>query len=47
MNNNAFTLRLVVVTDDDGAVLIPAALPGLYPPNAENKARYLAQMAGS
>jgi regulator of RNase E activity RraA len=58
----------VVVTDDDGAVLIPAALldeivatapeqerlegwimgevergaalPGLYPPNAENKARY-------
>ena len=64
----------VVVTDDDGAVLIPAALldeivalapeqerlehwiitqveqgaalPGLYPPNAENKARYLAQMAG-
>ena len=64
----------VVVTDDDGAVLIPAALldeivalapeqerleswimtqveqgaalPGLYPPNAENKSRYLAQMAG-
>lgn len=63
----------VVVVDDDGAVLIPAALldeilvlapeqerleswimsqveqgsalPGLYPPNAENKARYLAQMA--
>ncbi len=61
----------VVVVDDDGAVLIPAALldemlllapeqerleawimsqveqgaalPGLYPPNAENKARYLAQ----
>jgi regulator of RNase E activity RraA len=60
----------VVVVDDDGAVLIPAAmlgemvaqapeqerlegwimaqveqgasLPGLYPPNAENKARYLA-----
>ncbi len=58
----------VVVADDDGAVLIPAALldeivaaapeqerlenwimqevasgaslPGLYPPNAENKARY-------
>lgn len=64
----------VVVVDDDGAVLIPAAflddiltlapeqerletwimdqvekgasLPGLYPPNAENKARYLADMAG-
>lgn len=64
----------VVVVDDDGAVLIPAALldemlvlapeqerleswimsqveqgaalPGLYPPNAENKARYLAEMAG-
>ena len=63
----------VVVADDDGAVLIPAALldemlslapeqerleswimsqveqgsalPGLYPPNAENKARYLAQTA--
>jgi regulator of RNase E activity RraA len=63
----------VVVADDDGAVLIPAALldeiltlapeqerleswimrqveqgaalPGLYPPNAENKARYLAEMA--
>ena len=63
----------VVVADDDGAVLIPAALldamlveapeqerleawimreveqgaalPGLYPPNAENKARYLADMA--
>jgi len=63
----------VVVCDDDGAVLIPAALlehvlleapeqerlegwimqevdggaalPGLYPPNAENKARYLAAMA--
>ncbi len=61
----------VVVADDDGAVLIPAALldevlalapeqerleswimaqvqqgaslPGLYPPNAENKARYEAQ----
>jgi regulator of RNase E activity RraA len=61
----------VVVVDDDGAVLIPAALldemlelapeqerleawimaevergaslPGLYPPNAENRARYLAQ----
>ena len=61
----------VVVADDDGAVLIPAALldhvlaeapeqerlegwimgevmdkgaslPGLYPPNAENKARYQA-----
>jgi regulator of RNase E activity RraA len=60
----------VVVVDDDGAVLIPAALldemlaqapeqerlecwimgqveqgaalPGLYPPNADNKARYLA-----
>jgi len=30
----------VIVVDDDGAVLIPAALPGLYPPNAENKARY-------
>lgn len=64
----------VVVVDDDGAVLIPAALlddilslapeqerlenwimqqvergaalPGLYPPNAENKARYLADTAG-
>lgn len=63
----------VVVVDDDGAVLIPAAyldemltlapeqerlegwimeqveqgasLPGLYPPNAENKARYQADMA--
>lgn len=63
----------VVVVDDDGAVLIPAALldeilslapeqermeswimqqveqgaalPGLYPPNAENRARYLAQLA--
>jgi len=63
----------VVVADDDGAVLIPAALldeilalapeqerleswimrqveqgaalPGLYPPNAENKARYLAETA--
>ena len=63
----------VMVCDDDGAVLIPAALlehvlqeapeqerlegwimdevnggaalPGLYPPNAENKARYLAAMA--
>jgi regulator of RNase E activity RraA len=63
----------VVVVDDDGAVLIPAALldavlalapeqerfegwlmeqvnkgaalPGLYPPNAENKARYEADMA--
>ena len=62
----------VVVVDDDGAVLIPAAyleemltlapeqerleawlmsevekgakLPGLYPPNAENKARYQAAM---
>ena len=62
----------VVVIDDDGAVLIPAALlgamlaeapeqerletwimgqvgqgaalPGLYPPNAENKARYAADM---
>ena len=62
----------VVVVDDDGAVLIPAALldlvleqapeqerleawimrevehgaalPGLYPANAENKARYLAAM---
>jgi regulator of RNase E activity RraA len=58
----------IIVVDDDGAVLIPAALvdevvklgpeqeslegwimdevqagaslPGLYPPNAENKARY-------
>jgi regulator of RNase E activity RraA len=65
----------VVVADDDGAVLIPAALvdhvvasapeqerleawimaeveggaslPGLYPPNAENKARYEAAKAGS
>ena len=63
----------VVVVDDDGAVLIPAAmldeilalapeqerleawimgevekgasLPGLYPPSAENKARYLAETA--
>lgn len=63
----------VLVVDDDGAVLIPAALldeilllapeqerleswimrqveqgaalPGLYPPNAENKARYLAETA--
>ena len=63
----------VVVVDDDGAVLIPAALldemlvlapeqerleawimgevengvplPGLYPPNADNKARYLAASA--
>lgn len=63
----------VVVVDDDGAVLIPAALledilalapeqerleawimgevekgaslPGLYPPNAENKARYLTETA--
>ncbi len=63
----------VIVCDDDGAVLIPAALlqhvlqeapeqerlegwimeevnngaalPGLYPPNAENKARYEAAMA--
>jgi regulator of RNase E activity RraA len=63
----------VVVVDDDGAVLIPAAyldemlvlapeqerleswimsqvengasLPGLYPPNADNKARYQADMA--
>ena len=63
----------VIVVDDDGAVLIPAALleellvqapeqerleawimgqvdkgaalPGLYPPNAENKARYQADMA--
>jgi regulator of RNase E activity RraA len=63
----------VVVVDDDGAVLIPAALldemlllapeqerqeawimtqvdkgaalPGLYPPNAENKARYESDMA--
>lgn len=62
----------VVVCDDDGAVLVPAALldqvlqeapeqerlegwimeevnkgaalPGLYPPNAENKARYQAAM---
>jgi regulator of RNase E activity RraA len=62
----------VLVADDDGAVLIPAAfleemlvlapeqerleawimeqveqgasLPGLYPPNAENKARYQAQV---
>ena len=62
----------VVVVDDDGAVLIPAALleemlvlapeqerleawimsqvdegaalPGLYPPNAENKARYQAHI---
>jgi regulator of RNase E activity RraA len=64
----------VVVADDDGAVLIPAALlqevvataaeqerleawimgeveggatlPGLYPPNAENKARYEAAARG-
>jgi regulator of RNase E activity RraA len=65
----------VVVVDDDGAVLIPAAqldamlveapeqerlegwimgevergaaLPGLYPPNAENKARYQAAVAAA
>jgi regulator of RNase E activity RraA len=65
----------VVVADDDGAVLVPAALvdhvvasapeqerleawimaeveggaslPGLYPPNAENKARYEAAKAGT
>jgi regulator of RNase E activity RraA len=65
----------VVVADDDGAVLVPAALldsmlaeapeqerletwimgqveqgaalPGLYPPNAENKARYQADMAAA
>jgi regulator of RNase E activity RraA len=65
----------VVVVDQDGAVLIPAALldqvvsqaeeqerlenwimqevengaslPGLYPPNAENKARYEASKAGN
>jgi regulator of RNase E activity RraA len=65
----------VVVVDDDGAVLIPAALldemlsqapeqerleswimgqvergaalPGLYPPNAESKARYQADIEGS
>jgi regulator of RNase E activity RraA len=65
----------VVVADDDGAVLIPAALldevlavapeqerleawimkevengaalPGLYPPNAENKARYEADKAAT
>lgn len=65
----------VVVVDDDGAVLIPAALldeiltlapeqerleswimrqveqgaalPGLYPPNAESKARYLAEIAAT
>ncbi|GAB3118899.1 ribonuclease activity regulator RraA [Novispirillum itersonii] len=64
----------VIVVDDDGAVLIPAALvdevvklgpeqerlegwimeqveagtplPGLYPPNEENKARYEASKAG-
>ena len=64
----------VVVTDDDGAVLIPqalageiaaaapeqerleawimdevgtgASLPGLYPPNAQNKARYEAAKGG-
>jgi len=64
----------VIVADDDGAVLIPAALvgdvvaeaveqerleawimtevergaalPGLYPPNAENKARYERSKAG-
>ena len=64
----------VIVVDDDGAVLIPAALvedvlklapeqerleawimdevqagaalPGLYPPNAENKTRYEATKAG-
>ena len=63
----------IVVVDDDGAVLIPAALvdtvlelapeqgrleswimqevqaesplPGLYPPNAENRARYEASKA--
>jgi regulator of RNase E activity RraA len=65
----------IIVVDDDGAVLIPAALidavleaapeqerleawimqeveagaalPGLYPPNAENKARYEASKAKS
>ena len=65
----------VIVADDDGAALIPAALldamlieapeqerleawimrevergaalPGLYPPNAENKARYEADLAAS
>ena len=65
----------VIVVDDDGAVLIPAALlevvvelateqerlegwimaqveagqalPGLYPPNAQNKARYQADKLGS
>ena len=65
----------VIVADDDGAVLIPAAyvaqvaaeapeqerleswimaevergaaLPGLYPPNAENKARYERHIAGT
>jgi regulator of RNase E activity RraA len=64
----------IIVVDDDGAALIPAAfvdavlalapeqerlecwimkevedgasLPGLYPPNAENKARYEATMSG-
>jgi len=64
----------IIVADDDGAVLIPAALvnevmelgpeqerfegwimneveagsslPGLYPPNAENKARYEATKKG-
>ncbi len=36
----------VIVADDDGAVLIPAALPGLYPPNAENRARYEATVRG-
>lgn len=64
----------IIVVDDDGAVLIPAALidavleaspeqerleawimqeveagaalPGLYPPNAENKARYEASKQG-
>ncbi|MGD0107911.1 MAG: ribonuclease activity regulator RraA [Rhodopila sp.] len=65
----------VIVTDDDGAVVIPqkllaevvataadqerledwimqqvesgAALPGLYPPNAENRARYDASMSAT
>lgn len=34
----------IVMADADGAVVIPAALPGLYPPNAQTRARYEAEM---